>query len=289
VRPVDDEYEVVVGERRYRALQQAGVQKVPAIVRDLRDDQVIELNLVENIQREDLSAVEKGNCCNQLMEKYPIEYPTLTSLAKRIGVDENTIRQWISTSRLPNEMQKLIIPLEPPRPVPKGRITYDTALHIAKTIDSPRRQLEVARELAERALPRPQARQVIREVARASERSVKEVVHEVAEKPYEMPFRLSHMEPILKGVKVQTSRRGIPDSAIKEGAIIHAAVWEPHFADLRVERIERKRLRDFTEEDAKREGGYTLEEFKEVWKNLHGQWNDDERVFVIHFSLESAR
>jgi len=61
VRPLDDEYEVVVGERRYRASQQAGLQKVPAIIHNFTDEQVIELNLIENIQREDLSAVEKGN------------------------------------------------------------------------------------------------------------------------------------------------------------------------------------------------------------------------------------
>ncbi|MCP8311116.1 MAG: ASCH domain-containing protein [Candidatus Methylarchaceae archaeon HK01M] len=90
------------------------------------------------------------------------------------------------------------------------------------------------------------------------------------------------MKPIIDGVKVQTSRKGL-DTKIKEGAIAHASVWEPHFADLLVTHIERKRLGDFTEEDAKREGGYTLEEFKDVWKELHGEWNLNERVYVIHF------
>ena len=75
IRPVGNEYEVVVGERRYRASQQANLEKVPVIIRDYTDDEVIELNLIENIQRENLSAVEKANSCIQLKKRFP-EKPT---------------------------------------------------------------------------------------------------------------------------------------------------------------------------------------------------------------------
>jgi hypothetical protein len=91
------------------------------------------------------------------------------------------------------------------------------------------------------------------------------------------------MKPILDGIKTQTSRTGIPDPKVKVGAIVHAAIWEPHFADLRITSIERKRLKYFDEEDAKREGGYTLEEFKKVWKDIHGEWDENQFVYVIHF------
>ena len=53
--------------------------------------------------------------------------------------------------------------------------------------------------------------------------------------------------------------------------------------------IERKRLADFTEEDARKEGGYTLEQFREVWKNLHGEWNENKFVYVIQFAKEKGR
>lgn len=86
LRPMKDGYEVVVGERRYRAAQQAGLDRVPAIVRDYTDDQVIELNVVENIQREDLTAVEKGKCIKQLMEDFPGKYP-----AGRSDYSDNSI------------------------------------------------------------------------------------------------------------------------------------------------------------------------------------------------------
>jgi len=284
IRPKDGEYEVVVGERRYRAAQQAGLSKIPAIIRDYGDDEVIELNLIENIQREDLSAVEKGSICERLLDKYPEKYPTTHSLAQKLGVHETTVKTWISVVlEVPKEIQRLIVPVERPKPVPKGKITYDAALQISRQIQEPERQMEIAQKLSEEPVSTYLARRIIREVAKEPERPVEEIVQKVIEEPYELPFRLSHMQPILDGIKTQTSRRGIPDPKIKEGAVIHAAVWEPHFADLLVTKIERKKLGDFTEEDARREGGYTLEEFKQVWKDLHGEWNQDETVYIIHF------
>ena len=69
VRQVGNQFEVVVGERRYRAAQQAGLHKVPVIIRHFTDEEVMELNLIENIQREALTAVEKGKVCNELLNK----------------------------------------------------------------------------------------------------------------------------------------------------------------------------------------------------------------------------
>ena len=284
VRPVDDEFEVVIGERRYRASQQAGLNKVPALVRKYSDDEVVELNLIENVQREDLSAVEKGNCCKLLMDKYPEKYPSIQNLSRKLGVSSQTINKWLQLVSAPIEIQRMIAPAEKIGVSrAKGKIDYDTAVTITRRIKEPERQIEVAREIAKRPIYRRTAREVIARVAKEPEKPVEEVIREVVETPYEMPFKLRHMESILKGAKTQTSRKGIPDPKIKVGAIINASVWEPHFADLRITSIERKRLKDFDEEDAEREGGYTLEEFRKVWKEIHGEWNEDEFVYVIHF------
>jgi len=254
VRPADDGYEIVVGERRYRACQQAGLDKVPVIIKEYTDDEVIELNLIENVHRENLSAVEKGNCCKQLLEKYPEKYPSLAKLAEKLGLSQSTITEWLTL--------------------------------IVRKVKEPEKQVALTRKVAEKRIPQAKVRTILKEIEKEPEKPIEEVVKKVVEAPYELPFRLGHMEPILKGIKTQTSRRGIPDPRVKEGAIVHAAVWEPHFADLRIEKIERKKLGDFTEEDAQREGGYTLEEFREVWRNLHGDWNPNENVYVIHFRLE---
>ncbi len=286
VRPVEDNFEVVIGERRYRAAQQANVKKIPAIVRDYTDDEVIELNLIENIQREDLSAIEKGKICNQLLENYPEKYPSQVALAEKLGVSHDAISLWLRTVEVvPEEVHRFIAPATVSREIPEGKIDYLTAVRIGRTVKEPKRKIEVIRKLSERRLPSRTKTQVIRKIAREPERRVEEIIEEIEEEPYALPFRLSHMKPILEGIKTQTSRKGIPDPKVKMGAIVHAAIWQPHFADLRITSIERKRLRDFTEGDAKREGGYTLDEFKEIWKNIHGEWNDDDSVYVLHFQL----
>jgi len=284
VRSVDDYYEVVIGERRYRAAKLAGLSRVPVIIRDYSDREVIELNLIENIQRTDLSAVEKGKSCKRLMEKYPERFPNKAAVAKAIGVSETTVNNWLELVKAPKELQAMIAPatkIGVSRE--QGKIDYDTAVTITRRIKEPERQVAIAREIAKRPIYRRQARQVISKAAKEPEKPIEQILEEVIKAPYQMPFRLIHMKPILEGIKVQTSRKGIPDPRVKVGAIVHAAIWEPHFADLRITSIERKRLGDFTEEDAKREGGYTLEEFKEVWKRLHGEWNENEIVYVIHF------
>jgi len=284
VRPVGDHYEVVVGERRYRACQQTGLEKVPVVIKDYSDDQVVELNLIENVQREDLSAVEKGKSCKLLMEEYPDKYPSVKELGEKLGVSSTSIEAWLQLVSAPSEIQRMVAPAKKIGvPRVRGKIDYDTAVKITRRIKEPERQIEVAREIAKRPIYRRTAREVITRVAKEPEKPVEEVIREVVEAPYEMPFRLSHMKPILEGVKTQTSRKAIPDPKVKAGAIIHASVWEPHFVDLRIASIERKRLGEFNEEDAKREGGYTLEEFKEVWKSIHGGWNENETVYVIHF------
>jgi ParB family chromosome partitioning protein len=284
VRPVDNEFEVVVGERRYRASQQAGLEKVQAIVRKYSDDEVVQLNLIENVQREDLSAIEKGKVCKHLLEKYPDKYPSQMALAKKIGVSHDTVSLWLRTVEVvPQEVQKYIAPSTISREVPEGKIDYLTAIKVGRSVKEPKRRVEVIKKLAEKRLPVKERAQVIEKVAREPERSIEEVFEEVAETPCELPFRLAHMKPIQDGIKTQTSRTGIPDPKIKVGAIVHAAIWEPHFADLRITSIERKRLKYFDEEDAKREGGYTLEEFKKVWKDIHGEWDESQIVYVIRF------
>ena len=288
VRPIENgEYEVVVGGRRFRAAQMVGLKAVRAVVRDYTDEEVAELNLIENVQRVDLSAVEKGNCCRRLMEKYPERYPKPETVGGKIGVSGTTVRSWLQLVEAPLELQKMVAPT-PKLGVPRetGKIDWDTAVTITRRIKKPKRQVEVAREIASRPVYRREAREVIARAAKDLDKPVKEIIKDVVETPYELPFRLSHMQLILDGAKTQTSRKGIRNAKVKVGAKIHAAVWEPHFADLIVTSIQRKRLGDFTEEDAQREGGYTLEKFRDVWKNIHGEWNNNEFVYVIQFRKE---
>src|SRR5688572_27854459 len=119
VRPVNAHYEVVVGERRYRAAQQAGLDQVPVIVRQYSDDEVMEINLVENVQREDLSAVEKSKLCEELRHRFPEKFTSWDMSGKRIGVETDTTRAWVRTLHLPEEIQDRIAARELKR-VPEG-------------------------------------------------------------------------------------------------------------------------------------------------------------------------
>jgi len=284
VRPVGDGYEVVVGERRYRASQQIGLKTVPVVVRRYSDEEVIELNLVENIQREDLSAVEKGNCCKLLLEKYPQKFGNVQVLAKRLSLSSATVKTWLQLTKAPTEIQSMVAPAQVERRgTPEGKIDYTTARTIMRRIPDAERQVELGEKLASEGLSQKLARRVIEEVAKSPEREVEEILAEVKAEPSELFFEPADLEPVVKGGKTQTTSRSAPDSRIKTGAMVHASIYVPRFADLQIASVERKRLRFFDAEDAKREGYSSLAEFKRVWKNKYGEWDDNELVHIISF------
>ena len=284
VRPVADEFEVVVGERRYRASQQVGLEKVPAIVREYDDDKVVQLNLIENVQREELSAIEKGNVCRYLLDNCPDLYPNQNAVAERIGVSGETISAWLRSAEvIPDEVQKLIAPSTVSGSVPEGKIDYATALKIGRSIKEPEKQVEMIRKLAEKHVPVKDRAQVIEKMAREPDRPVEEVMEEVAEAPYELQFFAYDKKLIVDGEKTQTSRITIPDPKIKADAVVHAVVREPCFANLRITSVERKKLKYFDREDAQREGYKTVEEFRKKWRDTYGEWDENGLVYVIHF------
>ena len=116
----------------------------------------------------------------------------------------------------PEEIQKMVAP-SPKIGVPRemGKIDWDTAVSITTKIKDKDREVQVARELSQKPIYRRDAREVISRVAKEPEKLVSAVVREVIETPYEMPFRLTHMQPIIDGVKTQTSRTGIADPKYK--------------------------------------------------------------------------
>jgi len=284
VRPMDEDYEVVLGERRYRAAQQAGLERIPAVVRDYTDDEVVQLNLIENIQRQELSAIEKGRVCKYLLENCSEKYPSQTAIAKKIGMSSDAVSLWLRTVEVvPKEAQKYVAPSMVSGQVPDGKIDYLTAVKVGRSVEEPEKRVEVIRKLAEKRLPSKEKAQVIQKLIRQPEKSVEQVIKEVEQTPYDMQFEAIDKESLIRGVKTQISMLSIPNQKIKAGATVRAAIYEPHVADLHITSIERKRLKYFDEEDAKREGGYTIEQFKKQWRKTHGQWDEDQLVYVIHF------
>ena len=98
----DNEYQIVAGERRYRAAIIAGLEKIPAYIRDASEEQVMEMALIENIQREDLNAIEIALSYNSLCATLNL---TQEALAERIGKKRATITNYLRLLRLPAEIQ----------------------------------------------------------------------------------------------------------------------------------------------------------------------------------------
>jgi ParB family chromosome partitioning protein len=98
-------YEIVVGERRFRAAKEVGLQTIPAVVRDLNEQKMMELALIENLQREDLNAVEEAQAYQKLMEKLDLKQE---ELANRLGKSRPHIANHLRLLQLPKAVQELI-------------------------------------------------------------------------------------------------------------------------------------------------------------------------------------
>jgi len=98
----DSSYLIIAGERRWRAAQKAGLTSIPAYVKTAADEQVMEMALIENIQREDLNAIEIALSFNRLIEEYHLR---MERLSERVGKKRATVANYLRLLRLPAEIQ----------------------------------------------------------------------------------------------------------------------------------------------------------------------------------------
>jgi ParB family chromosome partitioning protein len=106
VRRSGSAYEIIAGERRWRAAQEAGLKEVPIIVRDAEDSQAAELSLIENVQREGLNSLDEAEAYRTLMTKFGLSQEELSA---RVGKDRSTIANTIRLLKLPAEIKKALI------------------------------------------------------------------------------------------------------------------------------------------------------------------------------------
>jgi ParB family chromosome partitioning protein len=102
VRKSDDRYEIVAGERRWRAAQRAGLLKVPVTIRDIRDEDLLQVALIENIQRENLNPIEEAQAYRRLADELHLSQD---AIAASVGKDRATIANYIRLLRLPPEVR----------------------------------------------------------------------------------------------------------------------------------------------------------------------------------------
>jgi ParB family transcriptional regulator, chromosome partitioning protein len=106
VRRRGDDFEIVAGERRWRAAQRAGLREVLVVVRDASPKEAFELALIENIQREDLNAIEFAEALSRLIDEHGY---TQETLADRVGKDRSTVANALRLLKLPEKVRKMVV------------------------------------------------------------------------------------------------------------------------------------------------------------------------------------
>ena len=104
VRRRQDRFQIIAGERRYQAAVQAGLAEVPAIIRDIDDDEVTEIALIENLQRKDLTPFEEAEALAQLSERAGL---THDQIAKRLGKSRTAVTETLTLNQMPEDVRNL--------------------------------------------------------------------------------------------------------------------------------------------------------------------------------------
>jgi ParB family chromosome partitioning protein len=149
VRRRGERYQIIAGERRFRAARAAGLATVPVTVREVADEHLLELALVENIQREELNPIEEAQAFHRLQEEFS---QTQEEIARRVGRDRTTIANALRLLRLPRELREM---------VGAGRLDAGHARALL-ALDRAEDQLALGREAARKGLS---VREVERRVA----------------------------------------------------------------------------------------------------------------------------
>ena len=106
VRRAGDRYQIIAGERRWRAAQQLGLSRVPVSIRSIPDDRLLEISLIENIQRENLNPIEEAKAYLRLSQEFGL---TQEEVAHRTGKDRSTVTNFLRLLKLPSEVQQMVL------------------------------------------------------------------------------------------------------------------------------------------------------------------------------------
>jgi ParB family chromosome partitioning protein len=139
VRKVVGGYELIAGERRFRAAQRAGLTEVPVVVREAGDDEVLEIALIENIQRENLNPLEEARAYRRLMDEFGL---TQEQVADKVAKDRSTVANTLRLLQLPDEVKEQIV---------RGNLSAGHARTLVN-VGSAAEQVAIARDVVGRKL-----------------------------------------------------------------------------------------------------------------------------------------
>lgn len=176
LRKMDDgTFQIIAGERRWRASKQAGKQSIPAYIRTADDENVMEMALIENIQREDLNSVEIALAYQHLLEQYHL---TQEKLSERIGKNRTTITNYLRLLRLPAQVQVAL---------QKKEIDMGHARALL-SLDNPALQIKVYKEIVREDLSVRKVEEMVKRLNEGSDQDSQKrtAKKEVLSKEYKM-------------------------------------------------------------------------------------------------------
>ena len=158
VRHYAGRFQIIAGERRWRAAQLAELRKVPVVLRDIPDDKMLELALVENIQRQELNPIEEAHAYRKLIDNIGL---TQEQVAERVGKERTLITTTMRLLKLPNDVQRHIV---------EGKLSLSHGRALLMSED-PKVQREVANTAVDRGLSVRETERAVKRAAGAAERA----------------------------------------------------------------------------------------------------------------------
>lgn len=195
VRQRGTRYEIVAGERRWRASQRAELRRIPAVVKDVSDEKMLELALVENIQRQELNPIEEAKAYRKLSSDLGL---TQETLAERVGKSRNVIATITRLLKLPGEIQK---------DLEAGRLSAGHGRALLTT-DDPKIQRQVAKAIIDKGISVREAEYSVKKLARSPQAVDNKQVTPRTVDPNVKSAETRLMRTLGTNVKIQQAKKG---------------------------------------------------------------------------------
>jgi ParB family chromosome partitioning protein len=197
VRRSGDRFQIIAGERRWRAAQKAGLHSVPCIVKEVSDENTLEISLIENIQREELNPIEEANAYRKLLERGDL---TQEDVSQRVGKTRSSITNALRLLKLPVEIQKL---------VEDEKLSMGHARALL-SIDSAEQQISIAREIVTESLSVRETEQIVKraQAAPAASTQKRSSVSNNTEAPNILAAETKLSKRLGAPVKIRLARSG---------------------------------------------------------------------------------
>lgn len=172
VQKKDGYYEIIAGERRWRAALKAGLKEIPVIIREYTDKEILELSLIENIQREDLNPIEEAEAYKRLIDEFGMSQE---EMAKRVSKSRSAVANSLRLLKLEGDVRKMLV---------DGQLSMGHARALLP-LEIAEEQIEVARKVADRQMSVRETEKLVRDILKTGEGSGTKAVK--TEQPQEDP------------------------------------------------------------------------------------------------------